>query len=75
MSDCEQKQLLDALRGPLEYEILALNAAADEFAELDLKAITPIVEEIERNAEARGRFAQLLELTYERWRTKTQRAA
>lgn len=63
MTQSENDKLFEALRGPLEYcsDPLA-QRIMDECAGEDLRAIAPAVEEIERNAEARGRFALWLEV-------------
>lgn len=75
MTVLEEKALFIALRGPLEYQSCALNDVADELADADVKAITPAVDEIIRNAEGRGRFAQLLEIAYERERQAKEQKA
>jgi hypothetical protein len=81
MTERDKTALWLALRGPIELrdkadaKLVALNDEADKLAFADLQSITPAVEEIERNAEARGKFQQLLELTHERWKQKTEMAA
>jgi hypothetical protein len=60
MTERDKTALWLALRGTFDMEV-AGNAILDEIAFADLQSITPAVEEIERNAENRGRFAQLLE--------------
>lgn len=61
MNRVQEKQLFDALRGPIQFKERVLNEEADAIAILDVYAVQPVIDEIERNAEARGRFAQLLE--------------
>jgi hypothetical protein len=65
MTEREERKLYEALRGPILYHDREVIAIMDATAVEDLHAIAPVVEEMIRNAEARGRLQLLLELNDE----------
>ena len=64
MTQLDHERLFSALRGPVETDDPVSEALRDSIAGDDLRNVLPVVREIERNAEERGRFGILLEICW-----------
>lgn len=74
MTNSEEQKLFSALRGPIIYADPFGNDLMDATAAEDLKAITPVVDELIAQAEFRGRLQVLLERAAEIWERREKAA-
>jgi hypothetical protein len=62
MTPSEELGIFLALRGSIDYDDELTNTILLTLAQEDLEAVRPRIAEIERNAEARGKLAGMLEI-------------